>query len=421
MNDSHVEAEVDLITSTMKCNRNPFRYGADFGPDDIVDRKDEIAHVERVSRDGMRLFLTGPRGFGKTSILRAAQASMSRKGAMVLYVNAETSPAVRKLIGEIVAGAAAQLHDDAEVGILRAGGFFAHLRPTLSLSADGQEISVSIGIDLSGGKYRQMQVLAGTLDSLDGLARTLPESRPVALIIDEFSALMARFGVTGEAQIRSVVQRHQNVGYIFAGSNVGLMTDMTTKYSRPFYHGGDNLYLRPLPTAEFTAWLHKQFTESGFEVSGSEPVLRILSLAEDVLYSIQMLAHNCWNELRSKKGLKLTVDLVENAFEQTIRSLDPFFAERWTLLTPLQQRTLTAVLHGKGERMRPAEIAHAIKSPASSVRSSLRALYNRNILWDDWNLRKLRVRPQDPFFGHWVKMRAILGAPAPLISTLTAM
>jgi hypothetical protein len=199
------------------------------------------------------------------------------------------------------------------------------------------------------------------------------------------------------------------------------MMDMTSKYRRPFYHGGDNLYLRPVPTADFAAWLHLQFAESGFEISGSEPVLRILSLAEDVPYSIQVLAHNCWNELRSGKGLKLTVDLVETAFEQTIRSLDPLFTERWTRLTPLQQKSLTAVLHGKGERMRPAEIAQSIKSPASSVRSALHAVYNRNILWDDWNLRKLRVRPQDPFFGHWVRMRAILGAPAPLIATLTPM
>lgn len=407
MNDRHVEAEDDLVPSTMKSNRNPFRYGADFVLDDIIDRKDEVVHVERVIRDGMRLFLAGPRGFGKTSILRASQTNMSRKGAMVLYVNAETSPDVGKLIGEIVAGAAAQLHDDAEVGILRAGGFFAHLRPTLSLSADGQEISVSIGIDLSGGKYRQMQVLADTLDSLERLAHTLPESRPVALIIDEFSALMARFGVTGEAQIRSVAQRHQNVGYIFAGSNVGLMMDMTSKYRRPFYHGGDNLYLRPVPTADFTVWLHKQFTESGFEVSGREPVLRILSLAEDVPYNVQLLAHNCWDELHRGSRSKLTVALVESVLERTIQSLDPSLKQAWNRLTPLQQKTLTAVLHGKGQRMKPAEIARSIKSPASSVRSALLALYNRNILWNDANRGEVRVRLEDPFFAHWIRMRAM--------------
>jgi hypothetical protein len=73
----------------------------------------------------------------------------------------------------------------------------------------------------------------------------------------------------------------------------------------------------------------------------------------------------------------------------------------------LQQKALIAVLQGNGQRIRPAEGARSIESPASSVRSALRALYNRNVLWDDWNLRKLRVRPEDPFFAHWIKTRAM--------------
>jgi uncharacterized protein len=388
----------------MELNRNPFRYGADFGPEDIVGRKDEIVHLERAIRDGQRLFLVGPRGFGKTSILHAAQANLSRKGAIVLYVNAETSPDVGKLIGEIVAGAAAQVYEGLEDGIQKAGRFFSHLEPTFRFSAVEQEISVSIGIDLFAGKYRQMEVFADTLDSMDRLAHGLPNSRPLALIIDEFSTLMARFGVIAEGQIRSVVQRHRNVGYIFAGSNVGLMMDMTTQYKRPFYHGGDHLYLRSVPAADFAAWLHKQFTESEFEVSGSEPVLRILSLAEDVPSSVQMLAHNCWDELHSGSRTKLTVALVEMVFEQTVQSLDPSFKETWNRLTLLQQKTLIAVLYGKGQRLKPAETARSINSPASSVRSALRALYNRNILWDDWNHGELRVRLEDPFFAHWIRM-----------------
>ena len=356
--------------------------------------------------DGQRLFLIGPRGFGKTSILLAGQANLSQEGAIVLYVNAETSPDIAKLVGEIVAGAAAQVYEGSEDGIQKASRFFSHLEPTFRLSADKQAISVNIGIDLLAGKYRQMEVLADTLDSLNRLAQTLPESRPLSLIIDEFSALIARFGVTAEAQIRAVVQCHRNVGYILAGSNVGLMMDMTTKYSRPFYHGGDNLYLRPVPSADFVMWLNKQFKDEGYATEESEPILRILSLAEEVPYNVQMLAHNCWNELHSGKGMKLTVDLVETVFEQTIQSLEPSFEERWNRLTSLQQKTLSAVLHGKGQRMRPAEIAYSINSPASSVQSALCALYKRNILWDDWNLRELRVRAEDPFFAHWIRTRA---------------
>jgi energy-coupling factor transporter ATP-binding protein EcfA2 len=392
----------------MELYHNPFRYGADSGPGHIVGRKDEIACVESVIRNGMRLFLIGPRGFGKTSILRAAQANMSQKGAVVLYVNAESCPDVGGLIGQIVVGAATQMSDETEQGILKAGGCFSHLRPQFRFGADGHEVSVSINTDLAAHKYRQMEVLAHTLDSLDRLAETLPKDRPVAFIIDEFSILMARFGVTAEAQIRSVVQRHQNLGYIFAGSNVGLMMDMTGRHSRPFYNGADIRYLRPVPVAEFGAWLREQFQGSGYEVDGDEPVLRILSLADDVPYNVQMLAHNCWNELRSESQPKLTVDLVESVFKQTVQHLTPSFKQAWSRFTPLQRRTLTAVLGGNGRRMKAPELARSIDRPESSVRSTLRTLYTRGILWDDVSHKGVRVRPEDPFFAHWIRMNCIL-------------
>ena len=48
----------------------------------------------------------------------------------------------------------------------------------------------------------------------------------------------------------------------------------------------------------------------------SEPILRILSLAEEVPFNVQMLAHNCWDELHRAERMKLTVDLVETVFEK---------------------------------------------------------------------------------------------------------
>jgi hypothetical protein len=71
---------------------------------------------------------------------------MSRKRAIVLYVNTETSQDVGKLVGEIVAGVAVQLHDGAEEGILSAGQMFSYLKPAFRFPAAGQGMSVSIGI-----------------------------------------------------------------------------------------------------------------------------------------------------------------------------------------------------------------------------------------------------------------------------------
>jgi hypothetical protein len=79
----------------------------------------------RAIRDGQRLFLIGPRGYGKTSILLAAQANLCQEGAIVLYVNVETCPDIGVLVGEIVAGTAAQVYEGAEGGIQKASRFFS--------------------------------------------------------------------------------------------------------------------------------------------------------------------------------------------------------------------------------------------------------------------------------------------------------
>jgi len=129
--------------------------------------------------------------------------------------------------------------------------------------------------------------------------------------------------------------------------------------------------------------------------------------SDDVPYNVQVLAHSCWAALHSGDKSKLTVDLVETVFERTVESHDRSFTERWNRLTLLQKKTLIAVLQGNGQRSRPAEIARTIKSSASSVRSALRSLYNRNILWDDANLAKVRLRMEDPFFAHWIRLRAM--------------
>ena len=138
---------------SMELNRNPFRFGSGFDSDEIVGRRDEIIRVERAIRDGQRLFVIGPRGSGKTSILRAAQTKMSLKGAIVLYANAEASADVGRLIGEIVADAIVRVYG-AEAGIHNAGRIFSHLEPKVGFSAAEQNLSVRIGINLYGSKYR---------------------------------------------------------------------------------------------------------------------------------------------------------------------------------------------------------------------------------------------------------------------------
>ena len=384
-------------------SENPFQFGSEFSTDDLVGRSDEVRQVENTIRDGSRLFLIAPRRFGKTSILRAAEESMTRKGAIVLRVNAEAVPSPYALIEQILTGAAIRLKEHYEDGYEQMGRFFSRFRPEIRSGEDGEGVSVRINMDPYASGDQQINALTDTLDCLDRMAAAQPDSRPVALIIDEFSALASRGGEMAEAKIRSVTQQHQNIGYIFTGSNVRLMMDMTGKHNRPFYRGGMVYYIRTVPTDEFAVWLYAKFREGGFEVDGDEVTHSILSLAEEIPYNVQMLAHHCWEELRSQRRAKLTVSLVREVFKRTVNSLYPLFAHTWNQLSPVQQRTLVAFLRGNG-RMNATEMARSAGFSDSSFKTALRWLHEHDILWNDFTGEGKKIRFEDPFFAQWVRI-----------------
>jgi len=66
---------------------NPFAYGRDYSPLALVGRRAELAEVGRALRNRGRLFLVGPRRFGKTALLAAADAAAG--GTVVLRFDVE--------------------------------------------------------------------------------------------------------------------------------------------------------------------------------------------------------------------------------------------------------------------------------------------------------------------------------------------
>ena len=70
--------------------KNPFEFGRELGAEELVDREDEVAAVMRTLREGGKLFLVGPRRYGKTSILKTAgDRLVSEESAILLRYNAE--------------------------------------------------------------------------------------------------------------------------------------------------------------------------------------------------------------------------------------------------------------------------------------------------------------------------------------------
>lgn len=387
---------------------NPFQFGRELGADELVDREEEITEVAATIRQGGKLFLVGPRRYGKTSILKAAEDRLSSEGAVVLRYDAESYPSLDLLIAALISGAAKNLKG----GVERAGEsirkFFAKLRPEVNFSVTDREWSVRLGVGDAEESSRHLGLLVDTLDGLERLAKAQPETRPVGLVIDEFQKVIELGGNAAEAQIRAAIQRHKRTGYVFAGSKTHLLTAMTLDAARPFYRLGGLRFIGPVPREDFRKFLRKGFDQGGFIVpagEGDEAVGLILNLAEEVPYNVQMLAHGCWEQLRAGKTAKertLSRAVVEQSLERVVRQYDPFYTQLWNGLTAIQQKTLLAVITEGGVNLQSTKVVRTLGKGPSTVRRSLQALTARDILREEEHQGKVRMRFEDPFFAQWI-------------------
>jgi AAA+ ATPase superfamily predicted ATPase len=387
--------------------KNPFNYGRELGAGQLVDRKTELALVERTIRDGNKLFLIGPRRFGKTSILKAAQDRLQDQNAIVLRFDATASPTLELLVSRIVSHAAKALHGEVKWVGEQLASFFSMVRPDVKFSPADGEWTVQFGIERE--KRENPMFFIDALDGFEKLAAAQPANRPVGLIIDEFQRVIELGGEAIEYQIRASIQQHSRVGYVFAGSKTRMLRDMVSNHSRPFYRLGDTTYIGPIPRKDFSPFLQEKFAEAG-HIATDAVVSRILDLAQDVPYNVQALSSHCWYRLmdEEKPGeFSFTAEFVDETLNQVVRQQDPTYAGIWGQLTAIQQRTLMNVVARDGKGLTSANVLREVGHGASTIRQALGSMVNSEILREDHTGRLIEYCFEDPFFGHWIRITAM--------------
>jgi hypothetical protein len=275
----------------------------------------------------------------------------------------------------------------------------------LSFNVTQEAWSVKLGMNIASTQEAHLTLLVEALNGLEALAAAQPKNRPVGLIIDEFQKIIELGGTAAESQIRAAIQRHKRVGYVFAGSKTRMLTAMTMDAARPFYRLGTVRFIGPVPKSDFEAFLRSKFEESGFRIEDEAAILTILNLAEQVPYNVQMLAHACWDQLRTRpKHLAvLSSQLVEEAVALIVRQYDPFYTQIWSSLTAVQQKTLLAVIQEDGARLQSQKVALSVGRGTSTVQRAVEALTEKEILREEEHQGGVRMRFEDPFFAHWIR------------------
>ncbi|HUF36686.1 MAG TPA: AAA family ATPase [Gemmatimonadales bacterium] len=376
---------------------NPFEFGRELAAAELVDREAELALVRRSILNRGRLFFTGPRRYGKTSILHAAEELLSEDDVVVLRYNAEAYESLSLLAQALLTGAARRLGGSVEQASAGLRRFFGRLRPEVSYDIDDQRLSVSFGT--AARETPELPLLAEVLDGIEGMAAD--RAAPTAVILDEFQHVVMEGGEAAERQLRAAVQRHRHLAYVFSGSKTRLLAQMTGDSSRAFWKLGERYFLGPIPREAFRPALARGFTGAGFAVD--PPALdHLLDRAEDVPYNVQRLASACWETLRVSPHLMLTGELVDQTLVRIVQQENPAYMQLWQSLTKAQKKALKAVIERKGRELLARESLEAHELAASSMQRALQALDARGVIREEEETGRMRYRLEDPFLAAWI-------------------
>lgn len=387
------------MPSLKKPSPNPFEYARELDARELVDREDELATVLKTIRNGGKLFLIGPRRYGKTSILKAASEQAAAEGMIVLRYNVEAWPSLAEMLQRIVHDAADLLAATNTKARQKLRNVFARLEPKFTFDLEGK-VSATFGVQ-SDTEPGQIPLIVDALNGIEELAARTKQ--PVGLILDEFQKLIELGGASAEGQLRAAVQTHRHVGYVFAGSKTRMLTEMTGDASRPFYRLGERLFLGAIPRTDFLNFLNRAFQETGIKVEAGAAET-ILNLAEDVPYNVQRLAHDSWEYLAKIGSAKLTSADVEAALQLLLRRDDPFYTQLWNALGSPQKKALLGAIRMKGVNLFSKDSLKLAGLPNSTMQQAIKALKDKEILRDEETLGQKLARFEDPFFAAWVSM-----------------
>jgi hypothetical protein len=371
--------------------KNPFQYGGIVSGPYFADRSQELKTLQREMENNNRVFLISPRRFGKTCLLHQLTQNLVDGGVACAYLDLNAFPDLRSFAGALAGMVTRALESNTD-RLLKLFSGFQRLRPKLSLDRDG---NVSAGLELAAGERDALAALVEGLAHAQDLA--VRKKKRLVVIVDEFSDIAKYNGLTVEKAMRSEIQKHDRIGYIFSGSEQSVMLAMVQDSTRAFYKMGRIMELGPIRRQAYHRFVLDWLEKGAYRVTGDD-IQRIFDIGEDVPYNIQRLCHAMWESALESKTVDTT--LVNRLPAVIARQDSPHYEMLWQTATQPQKALLFA-LADDPEALpfsKDFQMRHGI-GPSSSIKASLDSLVKKGILY-----RSLegRFRFVDRFMPCWI-------------------
>ena len=364
---------------------NPFKYGTIVLGNDFCGRKELLKQITAHMETSQNIVLIGERRIGKSSLVFEAVRKLS--GTDILYMDLLGIKSVDALCKRMLR-AIVTLEKKASwtAKILQT---LSYLKPTVSVDpiTSLPVVSFDASVELKADSIQEV------LDLIESMA----QKKRFVVVFDEFQDIL-KINDADEAiaLLRSKIQFHSNIPYVFVGSIRQKMDEIFISPNSAFFKSAIPITVDSLPYEEFSKFLIKKF-KSGKRKVLPETLKQVFSIANNVTGDIQQLCEVLWevssvNDVVSPGKLKAALELT---FAREQKSYEAFVG----LLTDFQFKCLSALARQSGKKVYSMDFVKAVGlHSTASVSRAITRMIDINILFK----RGKEIRFVNPFFRAWL-------------------
>ncbi len=360
--------------------KNPFKFGSIVDDPYFTNRTVEMQKVRSMISSDNHLILISPRRYGKSSLIFKVVERLNRPViALDLQLITSTSDLAAQLLKRIYR----------VFPFERVRQYVRHFRiiPSITVNPVTNAVDVSFNPESS-----HLSMIEDVLNLIEQLSK---KNKKLIVIFDELQEAK-RIDPTLLGQLRSIMQHHQKVNYIFLGSQESLIREIFEKKKSPFYHFGLIIPLGKIPYTDFETYLNDRFTQITNEAT--QIVREILEITKCHPYYTQQLAFVVWEQLNMNSLVSTALD---RAVSELIHTHDIDYERIWTNFNRTDKKLLIGLSISGLSPLSEKFIRRFDIGASSTAFSSLKRLMNSGYITKNENKHEI----DDPFFSLWINQR----------------
>jgi len=191
---------------------SPFEYGGTVEGPAFCNRKKELADLTAAAASGERLFVYSERRLGKTSLVQTVLRDLSKKHYASAYIDLWPTDGEASFITATAPALTEAMSTTTGQFIEVAKQLFSRLTPSVTTDADGKP-KVTFGLAAGARPGRELEeVLAAPAKIAES------GKRKVVVVFDEVQQIAEYEDDMVERRLRSIIQKHRHVSYLFLGA-----------------------------------------------------------------------------------------------------------------------------------------------------------------------------------------------------------